>query len=593
MGFIKVNDADGNAHVLEAVEGWRVMEVIREHGLPIAAVCGGACACATCHVHLAPAWAARVHAARDDEEAMLDAVPDVGPDLAAELPDHLGPPPRRSRTDAAGSLTPMRYFPLFADLDRRRRAGGRRRRAGRPEGAPAAARPVRASPSSPRRRRRELAGLAAQGRIWHHPDGDPFVRATSTASGWSTPPPAILPLDAAVSRAAQAQRHAGQRRRRAAALHLHHAGHRRPRSGHRRDRHRRRRARAGARDQDAARAVAARQPRRSRAARAGPARARRRGRCPTRARRRRLWERLLQGPFRHAVLERRRGRGRAHPRRRAEGRRCAGQGPRGPDRLRPRRSRPAHPEGPAAPAGGRRAGGRPAGEPEDPRLRPPRRRAHLRRQDAARAGHVAGRDQPHPGARGAGRQGGGPAQGRRPLHLRPRRRGDGRAAGGRHRRRGGAGRHRRACLRRPHRPARDAARARAPVLRRHRHHRRGRARSRLAALAAHGAAFAVYMGVGNAPLLRRNLLAAGADPATPVVHRRERHAADRARHRHHAARPDRLPSPQLAIAGPAVIFVGLDWQDAGLQRPEAVTVYRRVRAVSRPVVAAACCRGTP
>jgi ferredoxin, 2Fe-2S len=79
MGFIKVNDPDGNAHVLEAVDGWRVMEVIREHGLPIEAVCGGACACATCHVHLSPDWTQRVHPARDDEEAMLDAVPDTRP----------------------------------------------------------------------------------------------------------------------------------------------------------------------------------------------------------------------------------------------------------------------------------------------------------------------------------------------------------------------------------------------------------------------------------------------------------------------------------------------------------------------------------
>jgi uroporphyrin-III C-methyltransferase/precorrin-2 dehydrogenase/sirohydrochlorin ferrochelatase len=43
---------------------------------------------------------------------------------------------------------------------------------------------------------------------------------------------------------------------------------------------------------------------------------------------------------------------------------------------------------------------------------------------------------------------------------------------------------------------------------------------------------------------------------------------------------------QLDITVPAVIFVGLDWQDAGLQRPAAVTVYRRQRTVSRPAIAA-------
>lgn len=75
MGFIKVNDPEGKTHLLEAVEGWRVMELIRDHGLPIEAICGGACACATCHVHVAPDWAERLHPAGDDEEEMLDSLP--------------------------------------------------------------------------------------------------------------------------------------------------------------------------------------------------------------------------------------------------------------------------------------------------------------------------------------------------------------------------------------------------------------------------------------------------------------------------------------------------------------------------------------
>jgi len=77
MGVIKVQDQNGKLHVLEAVEGWRVMEIIREHGLPIKAECGGACACATCQVEVAPEWAARLHEMRDDEEDMLDSLPVV------------------------------------------------------------------------------------------------------------------------------------------------------------------------------------------------------------------------------------------------------------------------------------------------------------------------------------------------------------------------------------------------------------------------------------------------------------------------------------------------------------------------------------
>ena len=79
MGIIKVSDPSGATHELEAVEGWRVMEVIREHGLPIEALCGGACACATCHVRVAPDWADRVTPMREDEEGLLDSLPDAAP----------------------------------------------------------------------------------------------------------------------------------------------------------------------------------------------------------------------------------------------------------------------------------------------------------------------------------------------------------------------------------------------------------------------------------------------------------------------------------------------------------------------------------
>ena len=69
---IHVTDQQGKRHSLDAVEGWRVMEIIREHGLDIKAECGGACACATCHVYVAPEWAAKLHRPHDEEHEMLD-----------------------------------------------------------------------------------------------------------------------------------------------------------------------------------------------------------------------------------------------------------------------------------------------------------------------------------------------------------------------------------------------------------------------------------------------------------------------------------------------------------------------------------------
>ena len=69
---IYVTDLQGVEHALEAVPGWRVMEIIREHGLPMKAECGGACACATCHVYVDEAWLGKISVMREGEEEMLD-----------------------------------------------------------------------------------------------------------------------------------------------------------------------------------------------------------------------------------------------------------------------------------------------------------------------------------------------------------------------------------------------------------------------------------------------------------------------------------------------------------------------------------------
>lgn len=74
---IFVTDLDGAEHELEAVEGWRVMEIIRDYGLPIKAECGGACSCATCHVYVDEAWLSTIPSMRDEEEEMLDQAFDV------------------------------------------------------------------------------------------------------------------------------------------------------------------------------------------------------------------------------------------------------------------------------------------------------------------------------------------------------------------------------------------------------------------------------------------------------------------------------------------------------------------------------------
>ncbi len=75
--IVNVTDQAGEHHELEALEGWRVMEVIRDWGLNIKAECGGAMACATCHVYVDADWLDRVGGPSDEEEDMLDSVGDV------------------------------------------------------------------------------------------------------------------------------------------------------------------------------------------------------------------------------------------------------------------------------------------------------------------------------------------------------------------------------------------------------------------------------------------------------------------------------------------------------------------------------------
>lgn len=72
MAQIHVIDREGKEHSLEAKSGWKVMEIIRDAGLPIEAACGGACACATCHVYVDSAWKDKLPALQEEEEDMLD-----------------------------------------------------------------------------------------------------------------------------------------------------------------------------------------------------------------------------------------------------------------------------------------------------------------------------------------------------------------------------------------------------------------------------------------------------------------------------------------------------------------------------------------
>ena len=56
----------------EAKPGARLLEVGQAAGMPLEGTCEGQMACSTCHVIVAPDWFAKLEAASDDEEDMLD-----------------------------------------------------------------------------------------------------------------------------------------------------------------------------------------------------------------------------------------------------------------------------------------------------------------------------------------------------------------------------------------------------------------------------------------------------------------------------------------------------------------------------------------
>ena len=71
---------DGTEQTVEIAIGWSVMEgAVRSLVPGIDADCGGACACATCHVYVDPAWAAALPAKAEMEETMLDFAQDARP----------------------------------------------------------------------------------------------------------------------------------------------------------------------------------------------------------------------------------------------------------------------------------------------------------------------------------------------------------------------------------------------------------------------------------------------------------------------------------------------------------------------------------
>jgi 2Fe-2S ferredoxin len=80
MARITFIQKDGTERVVQAELGMTVMEVAVKNSIPgIAAECGGACACATCHVYVEDAWREKTGQPEQMEEDMLDFAFEVKP----------------------------------------------------------------------------------------------------------------------------------------------------------------------------------------------------------------------------------------------------------------------------------------------------------------------------------------------------------------------------------------------------------------------------------------------------------------------------------------------------------------------------------
>ena len=78
MTQITFIDYQGTERTVDAPNGDSVMEAATSNDLPgIDADCGGACACATCHVYVDPAWMDLVGKPDDLEAEMLEVAEEV------------------------------------------------------------------------------------------------------------------------------------------------------------------------------------------------------------------------------------------------------------------------------------------------------------------------------------------------------------------------------------------------------------------------------------------------------------------------------------------------------------------------------------
>jgi len=69
---IFATDRDGTEYELDGRERISLMEILKQAGLSIEALCSGSCQCATCHVFIAEPWLSKLKSRTDFEITTLE-----------------------------------------------------------------------------------------------------------------------------------------------------------------------------------------------------------------------------------------------------------------------------------------------------------------------------------------------------------------------------------------------------------------------------------------------------------------------------------------------------------------------------------------
>jgi ferredoxin, 2Fe-2S len=88
-GELTVVDRDGAVRSVEATDGWSVMEILRDAGFSVSAICGGSLSCGTCHVYFEAEIFAGLGRPSLDERDLLESSGHYDPDrsrLSCQVP---------------------------------------------------------------------------------------------------------------------------------------------------------------------------------------------------------------------------------------------------------------------------------------------------------------------------------------------------------------------------------------------------------------------------------------------------------------------------------------------------------------------------